>query len=406
MSLEFSKVVTQVQTMGRYLGHRNQTLVNRLDIALERFYAATDLEAVHERIALVRKSSVSGYRGAAAFDEIICGIGDLPASPPVATLVAVDGSQIYPDIHAAAQYYLINMGVFVYTYGEPRLPSQNSEPQLIFQEDLLQDRDGRLITNQTVNARRSVMEMQWLAKEAWTRRAEPRPLIGFHDGGLLKFFGANEVAGAQEIEKDYMEALEKLRDSAACPLGYLDRPRSTYLISLLHLMSLPLHQVNDAYLRSNGEMEGLTDAMLFAQVLQPGERSAIMIQNSPQNFAYKGRSTEGDFEVACFYLNVSNNSAPVIIRLDVPMWVARNKEVIAAIQSLVVSQCAIQGRKSYPYVLTRADELAYVSSVEKSQLDEMIRGEMMRNQLAPEASNKLQTKGLARSSKRQHRLGI
>jgi hypothetical protein len=410
LSLEFSKVVAQVQTMGRYLGHLNQTLTSRLDLALERFYAATDLDIVHERIDVVRKSSVSGYRGAAPaprpYDEIICGIGDLPAPPPAATLVAVDGSQIYPDIHAAAQYYLINMGVFVYTFGEPRLPAQTSEPQLIYQEDLLQDRDGRLITNQTVNARRSVMEMQWLAKEAWNRRDEPRPLIGFHDGGLLKFFGATEVVGAQEIEKDYMEALEMLRDSAACPLGYLDRPRSTYLISLLHLLRLPLHQVNDAYLRSNGDMEGLTDAMLFAQVLQPGERSAIMIQNSPQNFAYKGRSSEGDFEIAFFYLNVSNSSGvPVIVRIDVPMWVARDKAVIAAIQSMIVMQCAIQGRKSYPYVLTRADELAYVSGVEKSQLDEMIRVEMMRNSLAPEASNKLQTKGLARSSKRQHRLG-
>lgn len=396
----------QVQTMGRYLGHRNQTLVNRLDLALERYYAATDLDFVHERIDVVRKSSVSGYRGAAPFDEVICGVGDLPAPPAAATLVAVDGSQIYPDIHAAAQYYLINMGVFVYTFGEQRLPSQASEPQLIYQEDLLQDRDGRMITNQTVNARRSVMEMQWLAKEAWNRRAEPRPLIGFHDGGLLKFFGATEVAGAQEIEKDYMEALEKLRDAAACPLGYLDRPRSTYLISLLHLMSLPLHQINDAYLRSNGEMEGVTDAMLFAQVLEPGERSAIMIQNSPQNLAYKGRSSEGDFEIACFYLNVSNGSVPVIVRIDVPMWVARDKNVVAAIQSMVVAQCGIQGRRSYPYVITRADELAYVSSMEKSQLDEMIRVEMFRNQLAPEASNKLQTKGLARSSKRQHRLGV
>ena len=68
-------------------------------------------------------------------------------------------------------------------------------------------------------------------------------------------------------------------------------------------------------------MEGLTDAMLFAQVLQPGERSAIMIQNSPQNFAYKGRSSEGDFEIACFYLNVSNNTLPVIVRIDTPIEV-------------------------------------------------------------------------------------
>ncbi|MEP7291978.1 MAG: DNA double-strand break repair nuclease NurA, partial [Chloroflexota bacterium] len=361
MSLEFNKVVFQVRQMGQHLGSVNRTLVSRIDLALEHFYAANDLDAVHERIKQVRESSVSGYRGAAPaprpHDEIICGVGELPPAPPLATLIAVDGSQIYPDVHAAAHYYLINMGVFVYNFGEPRLPSQSTEPQLVYHEDMLEDADGRLITNQTVNARRSVMEMQWLAKEAWNRRSEPRPLIGFHDGGLLKFFGGNEVAGGQQIERDYLDALQMLLDSAACPVGYLDRPRSTYLISLLHLLSLDAGQVNDANLRSNGEMEGLTDAMLFAQVLGAGDRSAIMTQNSPQNFAYKGRNVEGDFEVAFFYVNVSITSTPVIVRIDLPMWVARGKAAVAAIQALIVGQCAIQGRRSYPYVLTRADEL-------------------------------------------------
>jgi hypothetical protein len=152
-------------------------------------------------------------------------------------------------------------------------------------------------------------------------------------------------------------------------------------------------------------MEGLTDDMLFAHVLEPGERSAVMTQNSPQNRTYKDKNDSGDFEIAFFYVNVSNGSRPTIARIDIPMWVARDKEAVAALHALIIAQCSIQGRKHYPYALTRADELAYVSSIEKSQLDEMIRVEMMRNQLEPEASNKLQTKGLARGDKRQHRLG-
>lgn len=407
MSLEFTRIVEQVQMMGSYLRHRNQTLTDKIDLALERFYATTDLDAVHERIKLVREASVSGYRGAAPAprpdDEVIAGIGSLPEPPPAATLIAVDGSQIYPDAHAAVLYYLVNIGVFVYYYGEPRLPYQSTEPQLHYTESMLQDLDGRLITNQTVNARRSVLEMQWLAKEAWSRRDEPRPLIGFHDGGLLKFFGATELAGAPQIEREYTDALRMLYDARALALGYLDKPRSTYLISLLHLLSLEPGQVNDANLRSNGELEGLTDAMLFARVLEPGERSAIMTQNSPQNRAYK--DTDSNLEIAFFYANVSNTANPAIARIDIPMWVARDKAAVAALHALVVAQCSIQGRKHYPYALTRADELAYVSSVEKNQLDEMIRVEMHRQRLEPEASNKLQTKGLARGDRRQHRLG-
>lgn len=393
--------------MGRHLGHLSQTLNTKLDIALERFYATTDIDAVHERIKLVRESSVSGYRGAAPaprpYDEVIAGVGSLPPQPEAATLIAVDGSQIYPDAHAAVLYYLVNIGVFVYYSGEPRLPYQATEPELYYTDTMMQDSDGRLITNQTVNARRSVMEMQWLAKEAWSRRDEPRPLVGFHDGGLLKFFGATELAGAPQLERDYTDALRMLFDSRAILLGYLDKPRSTYLISLLHLLSLEPGQVNDANLRSNGELEGLTDAMLFAQVLEPGERSAIMTQNSPQNLKYK--DTDPNLEIAFFYLNVSNTRNPAIARIDIPMWVARDKEAVAGLHALIAAQCSIQGRKHYPYALTRADELAYVSSPEKSQLDEMIRVEMLRHRLEPEASNKLQTKGLARGDRRQHRLG-
>jgi hypothetical protein len=222
---------------------------------------------------------------------------------------------------------------------------------------------------------------------------------------LLKFSGATDVAGAREIERDYMKALEKLRDAGALLIGYLDVPRSKYLISLLHLLSLAPDQVNDANLKSNGEIEGLTDDMLYSVVLQPGERSALMAQNSPQNREYKDRGA--DYEIASFYVNVSNSGRHAsVARIDLPMWVAKEKAAVAQVHALIMEQCAIQGRRHYPYALTRADELAYVSSVEKSQLDEMIRVAMRRMALDPEVSNKLQTKGLARSEKRQHRLRV
>jgi hypothetical protein len=415
VTLEFTKVVDQVETMGRYLSKREQTLTDRLELALERFYQLCDLEPVHERIKLVRESSVSGYRGATPaprpYSEILCGVGAVPEAPPLATIIAADGSQIYPDQHASALYYLLNIGIFVYHHGETRVPVQLTNPELYYSDKMLLDRDGRLITNQTVNARRSVMEMQWLAKQAWTQSqenqingGEPRPIITFHDGNLLKFFGATEVSGTQEIENEYMEALQRLYDSGAILAGYADKPRSTTLISLLHLMSLAPEQVNDANLKTNGELEGLSDAALFRHVLGPGDRSAIMVQNSPQNREYKDRRGP-EYEIAFFYINVSSSSHPIIIRLEVPMWVAMHAQAVDALHALVVHQCRIQGRKHYPYALTRADEMAYVSGLEKQQLDELIRVAMLKNMVAPEESNKLQTKGLARGQHHsQHRL--
>ncbi|MDZ4766576.1 MAG: DNA double-strand break repair nuclease NurA [Chloroflexota bacterium] len=412
MSLEFNQVVDQVQRMGRYLGTRWSSAAGKLDLALERFDAACDLALVQARIDMVRGSGVSGYRGAAPlsapYAEIVCGVGEPSAAPERATIVAVDGSQIYPDAHSPALYYLVNIGAFIYHYGETRLPRQHTTPELYYTESALEDKDGRPVNNQTVNARRTVMELKALAARAWELRDDPSvaaPIITLHDGGLLKFFGATEITDARTLEKDYWESLEKLRESGAVLAGYPGAQRATYVVSLLHLLSLPPDQVNDANLKTNGDLEGLSDTRLYSEILNAGQRSAVMVQNSPQNYDYKTRLGV-DYEIAFFYLNVSGelNESPRIARIDIPMWVATNPAAVDALQALILHQCAIQGRKRYPYALTRADEMAYISSTEKAQIDQLIRVSMLENGLMPEESEKLQTKGLARGARRQHRL--
>lgn len=408
MSLEFGKVVTQVQTMGRYLGHREGALSDRLLRALELLEQATDLDAIAARIQQVRSGGVSGYRGAAPLPgdqrEIIAGAGSAPPPPLLTTLIAADGSQVYPDQHAPALYYLLNIGTFVYYYADPiRLPEQRTQPQLVYSEKQLQDRDGRLITNQTVNARRSVLEMARLAEEAWARRDDGAALVALHDGNLLKFFGANEVAESDQIKRDYLAALTQLRDAGAALIGYAERSRSATVISLLHLLTLPDDGVTDAALKTNGELEGLHDAALFGAYLPPGYRSALMVQNSPQNKDYADQPG-GGHEIAFCYINVSDSGRPVIARVELPVWVTQQPGAVDRVHAALLAQCGIQGRRRFPYALTRADELAYVSSVEKAQLDELIRVEMLKNQTQPDSSNKLQTKGLARAHRTHHRL--
>jgi len=403
MSLEFNKIVEQVHSMGRFLGHRDNSLNAKLALALEWFYAANDLDAARQRVDLIRRSSVGGYRGGAPVDEVLCETFGRPPMPLSGTLIAADGGQVYPDAHAPTQYYLVNIGWFACTYGEVRLPEQATEPTLAYADKDINDADGRMVNNTTVNARRTVAEIRTLSTQAWLLRGEARPLVALHDGGLLKFFGSAEVTDAAQLARDYITELTRLRDARALFAGYLDRPRSTYLISLLHLLQLEPDEINEATLRTNGELEGLTDIYLMSRVLKPGERSAMLTQNSPQNASY--RSEDPDFEIACFYLNVSDDSHAAIARIDVPMWVARDEQAVDELHALILSQCAIQGRRHYPYALTRADELAYISQAEKQQLNEIINIELLKNRVERQASDKLQTKGLARASRKQHKLG-
>ena len=409
MPLEFSQLLDQVDTMGRALAHRNASAAEKVKLAMQWLAESCDLEPIRARIERVRQSNVSGYRGATPLDEPICGPYPGQPEPQQAILTAVDGSQVYPDPHGQTLYYLTNIGRFQYCTGLPYPPEPFTQPELVYHDSKLQDRDGRMITNQTVNARRTLLEMQALAAAGWAyyqhaqETGEWVPVALLHDGNLLKVFGANEVADAAKIEADYLRALQQIRDSGALLAGYVDRPRGSSLISLLHLLHLPEDGITETALRSNGELEGVTDEMLFRRILRPGERSALLALNSPQNREYKQH--DDDLEIAFFYVNVAlAGEGPKIARVDVPMNAARNPAHVNFLHGLLLAQCAIQGRKRYPYALTRADELAYVNGQDRAQLDELIRIAMLQNDLAAEQSNKLQTKGLARGERRQHRL--
>jgi hypothetical protein len=409
VSLEFNKVVVQVQKMGATLEKLDLTISDKLQIALERLHNATDLQAIHERIELVRRSNVSGYRGAAPLDEDIYATFPPPPPPESATILAADGSQIYPDHHSPSLYYLINIGVFVYHHGPGQLPEQSTTPELFYTEKYLRDEDKRVVSNQTINARRTVAEMRTLAEKAWDLRGFPRPLIALHDGNLLKFFAGGDAVDYGDLEQAYLAAMVHLHDAQATLAGFIDDPLSTPVVSLLHLLSLTPQAVSATNFKTDGDLEGLMDKYIFSRTLEPGERSAIMVQNSPQNLRYKeGLGGGASYEIAFFYVNVSDGYPASIARVDIPMWVARDSLAVDELHALILTQCAIQGRKHYPYALTRADELAYVSGTEKAQLNELIRVEMRNRRLYLRDGGpaKMETKLLARGeNKRHHKLG-
>ncbi len=380
MTLEFEKVVPQVERMGRMLEHQGLVLSQRAQLAWEHFDELLgDLEAVRARIKLVRERD-AGFRGAAppkAFDEPITRAYPLPPLPPRATLLAADGSQIYPDVHAPALYYLINVGVFVYHHGIDALPQEIIEPQLHYEKSALRDKQGRLVTNATVNARRTIQELHVLRREAWARRDQPFPLVALTDGPLL-WWANKDISDGRTLEKQYFGHLVSFHDLRAdmrgrhgqsvALVGYVDRPSSAFVVSLVHLMSLAEEAVQTQYLHTNGAFEDVEDSALMRRLLGPGERSAILVQQSPTNKAYRQRGE--NYEIAFFYLHVGTKDRFHLARVELPMWVARDREAVDMVHALLYAQCEIMWR--YPYALTRADELAVVRGHEKQHLSQMI----------------------------------
>ena len=397
MALDFTKLIPQVSTMGHSMANHNLSLTERVAIALDHFANLPSNREIQQRVKLARVND-AGYRGVAPISmerEEIGAVYPCPAPPPFATLIAADGSQIYPDQHSAAFYFLTNIGVFTYHHGEDRLPDQYSEPELFYTPEDTHDRAGNLVKNAVVNARRSVREMLTLAEKAHEYQHVSHPIITLYDGPLLFWLG-QEVMDGEILEGDYHRALYTLHDAhinmhfqtggSVSLVGYTDRPTSRFMMALLHLLSLEEEEVKRNMLEMMGDYEGLTDYWLFREVLAPGERSALMVQQSPQNKRYRNEVGE-DYEIAFFYVNVARHNPAYIARIELPMWVAQSAPLVDVVHSLIVSQCEIMG--SYPYALTRADELAVVRGAEKQALEDMIRTELLRNQQVFSESSKI-----------------
>lgn len=416
MPLEFNKLSEQVTRMGAMIEKLDFDLSDRLQVALQRFAAAGDIDAVRERIGLVRQSDISGYRGAAPLDppldDPINTIYPPPDLPPAATLIAADGSQIYPSEQSPLHYYVLNVGLFIYYHGQPFIPQQITQPRLAFHKDHVHDQQKRLVSNRTVDARRTVAEMQALAGLAWDLRHQVTPpIVALYDNNLL-FWANNDVTGSEEIMRDYHAALQQLHDLQANGIqttlaGYVDNPqRSRVVLRLLYLLSLDDERdvkAHEAELAQGGDLEGLRDRHLFNRVLRPGERSAVMAQNSPRNLAYKQRNPS--HEIAFFYVKVGSDQYSSVARVDIPMWVARDPQAVDHLHGLLLAQSTMQGRTPYPYALTRADELAYISGKDKAKLEEMIHIELRRNGIDPLLrSGKARGKEVARSDRQSYEL--
>ena len=89
-----------------------------------------------------------------------------------------------------------------------------------------------------------------------------------------------------------------------------------------------------------------------------------------------------------------------LARVDIPMWVARDEETVSEVHALIYDQCQILG--SYPYVITRADEIAVVGRRDQEELEHRIALRLAEQGIDAQMTSKQQSKDFARSSKTRH----
>lgn len=391
MALELNKLTDQVEAMGRALARRQREENARIAEARRLLQEYGDVTGeLLDKIAVARARD-AWRRGAVP----LAGRLDLrlmpmhPARP--ATLIAADGSQVYPDRHGLAPYFLVNTGSIILRQGSGEAPSVSSTPEIFFETGDLYDEAGQMHDVEYVNAQRDRREIETLAdlaEQERARSAPQRPIITLTDGPLRPWTSQTDAREARRQAQHFRRQLRRLRAARAIPVGYVDRPDSGYVLRILELIGLPAEQITRVALRE-GPFRYLTDRALFADLL-PGQRTALFALEEETELAEEPVNDEE--QIVFCYLNVAREAGESnanIVRLELPAWAGQDPEALDCVHQAIYEDCRLTG---YPYVLARAHELAVVGAAERADLERMVGQFMLRHGLLPQLSTKADLK--------------
>ena len=394
MALELNKLTRQVEAMGRALAARQRDHASLLELARAALatHAAVTAE-LRQKVAAAHQADAS-WRGAEPLGARLDERHAPAAAPQPATLIAADGSQIYPDRHGIAPYYLLNTGSIVLRQGSGQAPAVESRPEVFYDDADLYDDAGRPRDPEFVNSQRDRREIEAVAALAEAERAAlggelDRPLVALVDGPLLLW--TPQRISDREVSREvryFTQQLDRLRRARAVPFGYVDRPSSANVLRTLELASVPPAEITRDQVRA-GPFRQLTDRLLFAD-LAPNERTGLFASTTGLNDRYAAEK----HRIAFFYVNVAQlpgEDYAIIARVELPAWAAADADLLDLAQHAVYADCQLTG---FPYVLARAHELAVVSHEERGQFEEMLGQFMLRNGLTPATSFKAGMKGL------------
>ena len=393
MTLDLAKAAGQLyaalpEMRGQQRGH-----AQALGVALERIDDVDALDAEARRVQ--GKSTWL----AAGVENGIAGAFPPPAPPADYVVVAVDGSHVDVDRHAAARCFLINIGVASLRYGEIPSADLRSEPALRADDQALFLRDPNGVKEQAVEGallgmHRAIAEIEALAGEA-ERAPEGLPMLALLDGTLVLWglSGGADFVRRELIDRRYKDAMDRLHaESERRPLAvasHISRPRSAEVMNAVRISRSVCgwEQVNCD--RNCGQIRrgerncdvvaGVTDAALFARTLAPGERSQIF--RSASGIV---EESYGEHGVLFFYVNAGEE----VVRLETPSWTSADGVGLAH-AALLVQTAKGQG---YPLALQEAHEQAVVTGPDRRDFERLLYETMSAERLPAPTSQKARSK--------------
>lgn len=312
--------------------------------------------------------------------------------PPVSdyTVIATDGSQVAPDYHHVAPWYLINTGCAVFRYGPPpgrarsRLasnpilkPPQRSTPALATEDPAADARAAAVNFGGRLEVERLRAELEYAA-QLLDEEGDPGRTVLLLDGPLIQWRMISDLRGAEkgEMVRLFKELVHRSRELRIPIAGFISRSRAVEWITLLRFSLCPdvaqlghlCPACRTGLLRYNTEppadahhapLAGLRDIELAGQLLdrsQHGWRTEVI---ELQSKMWNQEITEGAGAAGFFYLQAGAE----IARVELPQWVWENPEQMALLHSAIWDQCEVG--HGYPMALSEAHEAAVVRGADR-----------------------------------------
>ena len=275
-------------------------------------------------------------------------------------VIAVDGSQIYPDKHQGTSCYLINIGGIHIRYGSPENPlSFYSQPH-VFLPNTSENTQELAITHSTdfVNCLRHEYEFKAAVTLSHTIRAHI-PNVILLDGSLIFWHLENKETDLKDrFLGQYLFSLHALFLTKTAVASYISLPKSKELVTLLRLALCNFDMSNTSAFTC---IERLVDTHIINLFLPVGNRSTVFINNSKIALQYPAH-----LKPCFFYLNTGYEVA----RIEVPYWIGQQKDMVDSIATLILDQ--VEKGLGYPVTLAEAHEQAVVKGPDRDFFYHMI----------------------------------
>ena len=377
MSLDLLQVAGQIEKMAAGLKAAEEKRLEKINFASETLHKqAAELKQLRQKI----QSSKTTWLVADAPNKLDTHEAP-PACPQDFIVLATDGSHIDVDRHRSAHCFLINIGTAELEYGKNPDAQLYNLPSLYFEDkDTIipspQGNSYEQIEGALLGVRRSIEECRSLADSA-SKLEHDLPTLLLLDGSLILWGLAGQnypeyikQALVNEGFLIYLDEIRKLSQIKQLAIAaYISYPRSTEVANILRLALCPYEPVDcDRYCsgrqghRECDAVAGVLDRDIFNQLLLPGERSAIFASRSSIVKERYGIHTTN-----FFYMKIDEEE---VARVEIPLWVAQNKELIQLVHALIWQQCK-QGQ-GYPIALSEAHEKAVVTTADREQFWELV----------------------------------